>query len=166
MNSQTASLFSSAPELFPLSERDIPWLCALEEQTQISLWQAQHFADSFKAGHDAWGVRRGGADLGFMLLLHAPDVSHLLNIVVSPQAQRQGLGAHLLRHAMTRSLQAGNTELFLEVRPSNTAALSLYRDFGFQQVGLRKGYYSADPRTGLREDALILRATLPILETS
>lgn len=166
MNLRTASLFSSAPELFPLSERDVPWLCELERQTRVSLWQERHFVDSFQAGHDAWGVRRGGAGLGFMLVLHAPDVSHLLNIVVAPTAQRQGLGAFLLRHAMTRAALAGNTELFLEVRPSNKMARALYQDFGFQQVGLRKGYYSADPQTGAREDALVLRATLPILETT
>ncbi|MCL2020685.1 MAG: ribosomal protein S18-alanine N-acetyltransferase [Betaproteobacteria bacterium] len=152
-----------APELFLLAERDLPWLCELEKRVNASPWQARHFADSLEAGHDAWGARRGGACLGFVLALHEPDISHLLNIAVAPEAQRQGLGAFLLRHAMTRAARTGAGEMFLEARPSNSNALSLYQSFGFQQVALRTAYYSANA-DNVREDALILRATLPILE--
>jgi ribosomal-protein-alanine N-acetyltransferase len=48
-------------------------------------------------------------------------------------------------------------EAFLEVRPSNTAAARLYHSLGFEQVGIRRGYYQA---TGGREDAAVLRRVL------
>jgi ribosomal-protein-alanine acetyltransferase len=154
-------------ELFRLSGNDLSWLCELERRVQVTPWQERHFVDSLEAGHDAWGLRRNGACSGFVLVLHAPDASHLLNIAVFPEAQRQGLGAFLLRHAMTRAARTGVSEMFLEARPSNTQALRLYQDFGFQQVGLRKSYYPANPAAGgTREDALVLRATLPVLEAA
>ncbi|MCL2076626.1 MAG: ribosomal protein S18-alanine N-acetyltransferase [Betaproteobacteria bacterium] len=152
-----------APELFPLSLRDLPWLCELEARVNLSPWQERHFVDSLEAGHDAWGAEQGGKCLGFVLALHAPDASHLLNIAVFPEAQRRGLGAFLLRHAMMRAVRSGAGEMFLEARPSNSHALSFYQSFGFRQIGLRKGYYPADAG-GLREDALIFRATIPVLE--
>jgi ribosomal protein S18 acetylase RimI-like enzyme len=45
----------------------------------------------------------------------------------------------------------------LEVRPSNEKALALYRHFGFQQIGVRRGYYPAEQG---REDALVLTHSL------
>jgi ribosomal-protein-alanine N-acetyltransferase len=45
-------------------------------------------------------------------------------------------------------------EAFLEVRPSNTAAIRLYQSMGFVQLGMRRGYYQA--AVG-REDAAVLR---------
>ena len=52
---------------------------------------------------------------------------------------------------------AGASTLLLEVRPSNEGALSLYRHFGFRQIGVRRGYY---PAQGGREDALVLTHAL------
>ncbi|MDR2637924.1 MAG: ribosomal protein S18-alanine N-acetyltransferase [Zoogloeaceae bacterium] len=147
------------PETFPLSEEDLAWLAALEARTERFPWKEQHFADSLRMEYDAWGLRRGAERLGFVLLQHAPDSSHLLKITVASEARRQGLGARLLQHAMQRAAQAGNEQIFLEVRPSNPVALALYRRFGFQEVGRRRGYYPADG-VGQREDALVLRATL------
>ncbi len=53
--------------------------------------------------------------------------------------------------------RAGMYEAFLEVRPSNTAAARLYHSLGFEQVGVRRGYYQA---TVGREDAAVLRRIL------
>ena len=49
---------------------------------------------------------------------------------------------------------AGMGEAFLEVRPSNTSAIRLYLSLGFEQVGMRRGYYQA---VGGREDAAVLK---------
>jgi ribosomal-protein-alanine N-acetyltransferase len=68
-----------------------------------------------------------------------------------------GFGARLLRHAMRVAKTLGARTLLLEVRPSNTRALELYRHFGFVRIGVRKGYYPADSG---REDAVVLVHTL------
>ena len=59
--------------------------------------------------------------------------------------------------SMVQARHGGAESLLLEVRPSNAPALRLYRNFGFQEVGRRKGYYPAS--TG-REDALVMRKSL------
>ena len=56
-----------------------------------------------------------------------------------------------------RAAEAGVGEAFLEVRPSNTAAIRLYQSLGFEQVGMRRGYYQA---ASGREDAVVLKRVL------
>jgi ribosomal-protein-alanine N-acetyltransferase len=68
-----------------------------------------------------------------------------------------GFGARLLRQAMISGRLGGAATLLLEVRPSNEKALELYRHFGFQQIGVRRGYYPAEKG---REDALVLTHSL------
>lgn len=98
---------------------------------------------------------------GYFVLMLAVDEAHLLTIAIAKSHQRQGLGARLLRQAMAIGLAGGATTLLLEVRPSNTKALAMYRHFGFAQIGVRRGYY---PAAGGREDALVL--THPLAEVS
>ncbi len=76
------------------------------------------------------------------------------NLTVASAFRRQGLGRHLLGHLMEVGRHAACHSAVLEVRPSNEAALHLYRSFDFEQLGSRPGYY----RDG--EDALILGRTL------
>jgi ribosomal-protein-alanine N-acetyltransferase len=63
----------------------------------------------------------------------------------------------MLMLLLERSRDAGMTDAFLEVRPSNAMALALYQSVGFVQVGVRKGYYQAEQG---REDALVLKLQL------
>jgi len=67
------------------------------------------------------------------------------------------LARKMLLYLFDRARSAGTYEIFLEVRPSNTAAARLYQSLGFEQVGIRRGYYQA---TVGREDAAVLRRTL------
>lgn len=54
--------------------------------------------------------------------------------------------------------------ILLEVRPSNTSALSLYQKLGYEQIGLRKNYYPANEQTGAREDALVMAKSIKLEE--
>lgn len=139
-------------ELFPMNERELPAVAALEASLQVFPWSAGNFADSLAAGHSAWVLRQGGELLGFSVFMQVLDEAHLLNIGVGAAHQGLGHGARLLRHVMECARLAGAGKLFLEVRPSNERAVALYRHFGFRQIGLRKAYY---PAAIGREDALI-----------
>ncbi|RIX46167.1 MAG: ribosomal-protein-alanine N-acetyltransferase [Rhodocyclales bacterium GT-UBC] len=139
-------------EYFPMNERDLDGVAALEATLQHFPWSRGNFADSLEAGYSVWVCRLGGELIGFSVVMLVLDEAHLLNIGVAKRYQGQGYGARLLRHAMACARQGGAGKLFLEVRPSNARAVELYRHFGFQQIGLRKAYYPAE--TG-REDALV-----------
>ena len=139
-------------EFFPMNERDLDAVTALEASVQAFPWSRGNFADSLKAGHSVWVCRLGGDLIGFSVVMSVIDEAHLLTIAVCPRYQGQGYGARLLRNAMQRAREHGASKLFLEVRPSNERAVELYRHFGFRQIGLRKGYY---PAAIGREDALV-----------
>lgn len=139
-------------EFFPMNERDLDQVAALEAGLQVFPWSRGNFADSLSAGYSAWVCRIGGELIGFSVVMLVIDEAHLLNIGVGERFQGRGYGARLLRNVMQVARQAGASTLFLEVRPSNDRAVELYRHFGFRQIGLRKGYY---PAAIGREDALI-----------
>ena len=76
----------------------------------------------------------------------------LENIVVAAAARRRGIGQRLLGELIEQVRSSQGSEISLEVRQSNHDARSLYRKAGFEEVGLRKGYYSNPP-----EDAILCR---------
>ena len=80
----------------------------------------------------------------------------LHTIAVSKKHKQKGIGKRLFLFMMETAKKKKVEEIFLEVRCSNTEAIAFYESFHFQQVGVRKGYYSSP-----REDALIYKLTLP-----
>ena len=89
--------------------------------------------------------------IGYAGLLVAADEGYITNVAVDPSRRRQGVAAQLLQ--VFDNFARGNRLAFLtlEVRPSNAAAIALYRGFGFREVGRRRNYYDLP-----KEDALIL----------
>lgn len=94
--------------------------------------------------------------LGFIVvkLLHLEEKpqAEIENLAVSPDARRQGIGSALCAAALEACSDAGANAVELEVRAGNRAAIALYTRFGFEQTGIRVGYY-ANPT----EDAVLLR---------
>ena len=78
--------------------------------------------------------------------------SDMMNVAVHPDFRRQGVAELLVKELVAALAEKGNYCLTLEVRASNTPAISLYEKLGFSRIGLRKNYYR-NPK----EDALILR---------
>lgn len=143
----------------PMSERDIPAVVALEESVSHFPWSVRNFEDSLKSGYSCWVCKEAGMAIGYFIVMIAVDEAHLLNIGVLPSLQGKGHGAKLLRCAMLVAKRHHAETFLLEVRPSNDKALSLYRHYGFKQIGVRRNYYEAV--TG-REDALVM--TYPLAE--
>ena len=79
------------------------------------------------------------------------DEGQITNIAVRPESRREGYGAIVTRKLIKELFNRGMTEIFLEVRVSNIAALALYRRLGFTVKGIRKSYY-----TNPTEDAYIM----------
>jgi ribosomal-protein-alanine N-acetyltransferase len=83
--------------------------------------------------------------------------AHLLNLSVATAWQRRGLGRMLLEHFVHVARSSDAAKLFLEVRPSNSAARRLYVEFGFREITVRRGYY---PLGRGREDAILMGIAL------
>ena len=83
------------------------------------------------------------------------DEGYINNIAVEEAARKHGVASALL-DVFVRFGAVNLAFLTLEVRKSNAPAIALYEKFGFQQVGIRKGFYSHP-----REDAVIMTREFP-----
>jgi len=147
------SILEAGIEVLPMGPSDLDEVLAIELRVCSFPWGRINFADSLACGYSCWVCRAGSVLVGYCVVMLAVDDAHLLTIGVAESQQRKGFGARLLRHAMAVGLAGGATTLLLEVRPSNSKALAMYRHFGFAQIGVRRAYYPAE---GGREDALVL----------
>jgi ribosomal-protein-alanine N-acetyltransferase len=140
-----------------MAESDLDEVLAIERAVYEFPWTWGNFNDSMRAGYDCWTYRKGGALVGYCILMAAAEEAHLLNLSIGSDFQGEGHGRRLLEHVIGEAQRRGARLLFLEVRPSNPAARQLYASRGFRQIGTRRDYYPA--RSG-REDALVLAIEL------
>jgi ribosomal-protein-alanine N-acetyltransferase len=147
--------------LAPMALADVDEVYALEQNVFPHPWSRANFLDSLASGYDAWVLREeGGGLIGYFLLLVAVDEAHLLDVAVAAARQRAGRSRagpvpYLLARPASLPPQAGMLSMLLEVRPSNLRALEVYKKYGFNEIGRRKGYYPA--HEGQREDAIVMR---------
>ena len=136
---------------------DIDTVMTIEDRIYSHPWTRGNFVDSINAGHHCWIAELRGAFVGYAVAAIAVDEAHLLNLSVAAGWQRRGFGADLLRFMLRLVQDYGALRVFLEVRPTNSAALALYARAGFSEIGVRRGYY---PAQAGREDALVLERVL------
>lgn len=100
-------------------------------------------------------ISRGGSykAAGYTVFWVIHGEAHILNIAVHPELRRLGLGRKLLTEAIDWMQGRGVYEVYLEVRKSNAAAITLYRSMGFEAIFERKNYYGD-------EDAIVMRLLL------
>ncbi len=89
---------------------------------------------------------------GVIIARIAADECEILNFAVLKEKRRQGTGGELIEMLINEAKQAGAKSIYLDVRKSNAAAISLYREKGFEINGERKDFYQ-EPR----EDAVLMR---------
>ncbi|HZO22362.1 MAG TPA: ribosomal protein S18-alanine N-acetyltransferase [Steroidobacteraceae bacterium] len=157
---------ATAPELFdvvpdtlirPMVESDVLDVVAVERASYQFPWSEGIFRDCLRVGYVCRVVIVAEQVIGYGVMSVGAGEAHILNLCIAEVFRNRGIGKRLLAYLIERGSAAGMSEAFLEVRPSNAAALRLYLSHGFEQVGMRRGYYQA---VGGREDAAVLKLTL------
>jgi len=92
--------------------------------------------------------------VGFIGCWLIGDEVHISTLAVHPSFRGLGIGRNLLEATLDEMARRGAEIATLEVRLSNTAAISLYQKLGFEVVGRRAGYYRDNG-----EDALLMTVT-------
>lgn len=136
---------------------DLPQVSDIERRSYDFPWSHGVFRDCLLAGYSCIVLERGDSVAGYAILSVAAGEAHVLNLCVDSDYRKLGYGDGLLDEILLRARDTGVSEVFLEVRPSNVPALSLYRKKGFRQIARRRAYYQA--RSG-REDASVLSLVL------
>ncbi len=137
--------------VIPLEERHIKQIARLEKICFSSPWSENAIADSHKAGTRFFVAESGDEVLGYAGLSAVIDEGYITNVAVFPHHRKKGVAHAVLNAMFCFARQNSLNFISLEVRPSNNEAVSLYKNMGFTQEGLRKGFYQ-NPK----EDALIL----------
>jgi ribosomal-protein-alanine N-acetyltransferase len=176
MSNQEPSSIHGVAELFfmPMQAADLDAVLEIESISHLHPWTRGNFSDSLDAGHWAYCIRPqvdravSGSYLdpsvlwAYCILYPAVDELHLLNITVTPKLRKLGIGSRLMSAIEGVASQQKIPRIILEVRPSNSNAVNLYQKLGYEQIGVRKGYYPVDKSTGMREDALVLAKSIKL----
>src|SRR6201994_3835643 len=152
-------LLQSAPDVVirPMTEADVGDVVALERASYQFPWSEGIFRDCLRVGYICRVITVNDVIIGYGVMSVGAGEAHILNLCIGELYRCRGVGRRLLTYLIERGTAAGMSEAFLEVRPSNTSAIRLYLSVGFEQVGMRRGYYQA---VGGREDAAVLKLAL------
>jgi len=136
----------------PLDQVDLDAVIEVEAASFVEPWSRSLFAEEiaqptrrYVAATDEGSVRGYG---GIMLV---GEDAHVVTLAVAPGYRERGVASRIMMELIGLARANGARHLTLEVRESNQAALELYRKFGFEPAGTRKGYYTT-------EDAVVMWA--------
>lgn len=153
----SAILSDTGECLRPMTVADFDNIMEIEPHAYEFPWSEGIFRDCLRVGYCCWCYEENNELTAYGVMSVAADESHILNLTVSRESQRKGIGRKMLKHFIHLARRHQADTLMLEVRPSNTAAIRLYETLGFNEIGVRRNYYPA--REG-REDALLLALAL------
>lgn len=117
-------------------------------------WDELILKDCFHPEYQHWGIFFQDTLLGFVIIRVIPDAWEVIQIVIDPLYQRQGLASQLMRFVIDEAKKNKIKKCQLEVRASNHPAILLYQQLHFHEVGIRKKYYANG------DDALLLDCRL------
>ncbi|MDZ5445620.1 ribosomal protein S18-alanine N-acetyltransferase [Micromonospora sp. 4G57] len=117
-------------------------------------WSPAMFWNELAHGHHYLvATDDDGRVLGYAgLTVTPPDEAWVQNIAVRRDAQRRGIGRLLLEALLAEADRRGARSTLLEVAADNAPAQRLYATYGFEPIGVRRGYYQPS-----NTDALVMR---------
>ena len=144
-------------EIVPMDRSHVDQVAALERACFSMPWSETQLSDALYDDAACFIVAEDGEGnvIGYAGLTTVLDEGYINNIAVEEAARKHGVASALL-DVFVRFAAVNLAFLTLEVRKSNAAAIGLYEKFGFQQVGLRPGFYQRP-----REDAVIMTREFP-----
>ncbi|MGB6429529.1 MAG: ribosomal protein S18-alanine N-acetyltransferase [Candidatus Acidiferrales bacterium] len=151
-----ASIPVAAIRVRPVEPRDAAGITVVAADSPgAAPWSANQYQDAARGDYQGWLAEQDTIVVGFVFTRIAADEVEILNLAVAPDRRRQGIASQLIARALEAAKESGAARAYLEVRPSNRAAIALYRKHGLAPAGRRACYYSSPV-----EDALVLSRTV------
>jgi len=141
----------------PIQHSDIENIMLLETNLHPYPWTKGIFKDCLKAGYLCYLGEINKEIIAYTVLSYGAGESHILNISVSKKHQKKGFGKQTLQFILQQAKTKNADMTLLEVRGSNHTAIGLYESQGFNEIGIRKGYY---PAPNGKEDAIMFAKQL------
>ncbi len=125
-----------------MSREHLSEVASIEEMSFSLPWSLESLELMLTEQASALVALEDGRVLGYVGMMCVLDEGQIINVAVHPDARRRGVGRRLMEAAQTYAKERGIVFLSLEVRESNIAARSLYSSLGWEEQGIRKGFYS------------------------
>lgn len=138
-------------QIVKMQEHHIKDILAVEQECFSHPWSEAMFKEEIGGKFAYYRVAEiDGKAVAYMGMWALSGEGHITNVAVGKNYRRQGIAKALIEHFINIAREENLEFMTLEVRVTNTPAISLYKSFGFSEVGVRKKYYENV------EDALLL----------
>ena len=124
-------------------------ITSIENECFSQPWSENAVTESFKSGTVFVLFEEYGNILGYGGMQIVMDEGYITNIAVTQSARRKGIGFKIVNALIDTAKHQNLSFISLEVRQSNTSAISLYEKLGFKIEGKRKNFYSRPTEDGL-----------------
>ena len=142
----------------PATEADLDEVWALNRQAFAEAWTREALSRALAEGFDIRVWRAASGELvAYWMSRDVADETHIMQLAVAPARRRRGLGRQLAQRVLAEKRRGGIRTAWLEVRAGNRAARALYGALGFEEAGVRRGYYTPAAEGAPREDAIVMR---------
>ncbi len=139
-------------DILPMNHSHIDSICELEKISFSSPWSREALEYQIDCSSSFFLTaceRESGRVIGYTGVQEIAGEAYITNVAVFPAYRRRGVAGALISKAASDSFERGCAFITLEVRRSNTAAVTLYEKLGFELSGARKNFYSDPPEDGL-----------------
>ncbi len=124
-------------------DADAEAITALEEECFTDAWSPALMSQMFASEWDRiYVLEDEGRIIGYADVRNMYGDCDLMSICVTREARGRGGASLLMEYILEQAREDAARQILLEVRKSNAAAIGLYRKFGFEELGVRRGYYS------------------------
>jgi len=132
--------------------KDLNDVLAIERKVFSDPWPEEAFIEGeFHPEHQFIVAQGDNGIMGYAAFYFDLGEARLTNIAVAPEYQRKSIAKKLINYILDTVKKADCEYIFLDVRPTNLAAIDLYKKFGFEKAYIRPGYYDNPP-----EDAFVM----------
>lgn len=134
-----------------MAEEDVDSVVQIEQQLFSKPWTKQDFMNSMSDRHNIYVVAEDEKQevIGYCGIWGVLDEGQITNVAVRPDTQGQGIGYEMLSELLRIGKNEGLQQYTLEVRVSNSRAISLYKRLGFEEEGIRKNFYEKPVEDGI-----------------
>lgn len=133
-------------------EKDIMNIAKLEKEAFSDAWSEQSIGETLKQKQAFITVaEQDGSVVGYCIIYHVLDEGEIARIAIDKNYRRQGIGQGLLDYTCECCMEKHIERICLDVRCGNEGAKRFYKQYGFTQDGIRKGFYE-NPK----EDAVLM----------
>ncbi len=150
---------NNALNIRQMESEDLDQVMIIEKEGYEFCWTRGIFVDCMKSGYSCMVLADHDDVYGYTIVMVGLEESHILNVCIAESIRGRGWARYMIQDIIDFCTSSKCNELFLEVRPSNTIAIELYHSLGFNEIGVRPGYYKAEEG---REDAVLMVLSMQI----